>query len=127
MWSKRMSSYYESDLALWEYLLFHYGSAEQILPYPFGPFAALHYPVRCVTECLDTSALPESARALDLGCGVGRSSFELARHCDEVVAIDYSRKFVDAARLIQLRGEIQFRIIEEGERTTGAIASLPGG
>ena len=43
---------YESDKLLAEYLLFHYGSAEEILPYEFGPCDALEYPARCVGECV---------------------------------------------------------------------------
>jgi hypothetical protein len=44
---------YESDKLLAEYLLFHYGTAEEALPYSFGPHSALHYAIRCVSECLD--------------------------------------------------------------------------
>ncbi|HKI69833.1 MAG TPA: methyltransferase domain-containing protein, partial [Verrucomicrobiae bacterium] len=88
-----MTNFYETDRAVSEYLLFHYGTPEDILPYNFGPIAALNYPVRCVTECLDVKRLPAQARALDLGCAVGRSSFELARHCAEVIGIDFSHRF----------------------------------
>ena len=59
---------YESERLLGEYLLFHYGAASEILPWTFGPRQGLFYPVRCVTECVDTGALPESARALALAC-----------------------------------------------------------
>ena len=41
------------------------------------------------------------ARALDLGCAVGRSTFEIARGFGEVVGIDISQTFVDGA-LLQL-------------------------
>ena len=43
---------YETDLLVNEYLLFHYGTAEDQLPYAFGPKEALFYPVRCVSEFL---------------------------------------------------------------------------
>ena len=79
------ADFYETDRALAEYLLFHYGTAEQILPYGFGPGAALDFPVRCVAECLAARPLPPRSRALDLGCAVGRASFELARHCFEEI------------------------------------------
>ena len=65
---------YETDKLLNEYLLFHYAAPGEILPWPGGPHDALDYAVRCVTECLDTKSLPPSARALDVGCAVGRSS-----------------------------------------------------
>src|ERR1051326_4428686 len=93
--------FYETDRALSEYLLFHYGLPEEILPWPFGPSTALEYPVRCVSECLDVERLPRPARALDLGCAVGRSAFELARHCQEVIGIDASRRFVEVAQRLR--------------------------
>src|SRR5712692_7557295 len=89
-------SYYETDRALSDYLLFHYGTPEQLAPYDFSPSGALHFPVRCVAECLDLTRLPSEARALDLGCAAGRSTFELARHCTQVVGIDYSACFIAA-------------------------------
>jgi hypothetical protein len=39
---------------------------------------------------------PVPSRALDIGCAVGRSSFELARGVKEVVGIDFSASFVRA-------------------------------
>ena len=41
---------YESERLLAEYLLFHYGKPQEILPYPFGPDSALDFAVRVVTE-----------------------------------------------------------------------------
>jgi len=67
--------FYETERALAECLLFHYGSAEQILPWTFGPVGALNDPVRCVSECLQIGGLPAQPRALDLGCAVGRATF----------------------------------------------------
>ena len=54
---------YESERLLGEYLLFHYGRPEEILPYPFGPSAALDFAVRAVTECVDAARLSHDARA----------------------------------------------------------------
>jgi len=117
--------FYETDEALSEYLLFHYGTAEQIMPWSFGPRAALDYPVRCVAECLDPARLPAEARALDLGCAVGRSTFELARHCREVIGVDYSQRFIDVARQLQLQGSLTYAYREEGWLTTPATAVVP--
>ncbi|HEY1174179.1 MAG TPA: putative 4-mercaptohistidine N1-methyltransferase [Verrucomicrobiae bacterium] len=119
------SPYYESDRAVSEYLLFHYGTAEETLPYPSGPRDALFYPVRCVVNCLDTGSLPPDARALDIGCSVGRSSFELARHCTEVIGIDYSKRFVDVATRLRDQGGINYVYVEEGDITRSAVAVVP--
>jgi putative 4-mercaptohistidine N1-methyltranferase len=107
---------YETDLLLNQYLLFHYGTAEDQFPYSFGPRDALFYPSRCVTEFLPR--IGHISRALDLGCAVGRSSFELARWADEVIGIDLSSQFIAAAQAIQEAGEIGIRIVEEGQRST---------
>ena len=48
-----MSEFYESDRAVNEYLLFHYGAENEVMPYADGPRAALNYPVRCVTTFAD--------------------------------------------------------------------------
>lgn len=118
-------NYYETDRAVGEYLLFHYGTAAEILPYDFGPRAALDYAIRSVTECLDPAGLPANARALDLGCAVGRSAFELARHCREVIGIDFSHRFVDCAQRIARRGVVEFDYVVEGEVMRRATAGLP--
>ncbi|MGV3531214.1 MAG: putative 4-mercaptohistidine N1-methyltransferase [Chthoniobacteraceae bacterium] len=118
---------YETDRLLSEYLLFHYGTREEILPYPFGPAEALDYAVRCVTECVDSARLRPDSRALDLGCAVGRSSFELARNCREVVAIDYSRRFIEAASQLRDHGELAYERVDEGSLTTPLTARVPTG
>jgi len=118
---------YESDKMLSEYLLFHYGWHEEILPYGFGPAGALDFPWRCAEVLL--SVLPDSndSRALDLGCAVGRSSFELARKCREVIAIDHSRAFIDAAQYLRDHGEYFFRRNDEGACRTPMMARVPNG
>jgi putative 4-mercaptohistidine N1-methyltranferase len=119
------TSYYESDRGLGEYLLFHYGTTDEVLPWPDGPRSALDYPVRCVSECLDFSRLPVRARGLDLGCAVGWSTFELARHCTEVVGIDFSNRFIKTANRLREQGSIDYEIVEEGSLTTRATAKVP--
>lgn len=118
---------YETDRLVREYLLFHYGTAEQMLPWPEGPSGALGFAGRCVSELLDTAALPAEARALDIGCAVGRSAFELARHCREVTGIDFSRAFIAAAETIRTQGAIDYEYLIEGERAERASAVLPDG
>src|SRR5436190_6088195 len=113
---------YETDKLLHEYLLFHYAKPEEILPWPEGPRAALDYPVRCVTECVDVAALPAGARALDLGCAVGRSTFELARHGAEVIGIDYSRRFIETAQILADQGSYAYLRMDEGTLTTPLLA-----
>lgn len=113
---------YETREMLSEYLLFHYGAAGEILPGGQGPVDALDFPVRCAQLAL--AHCPEPGRALDLGCAVGRSAFELARACPEVVAIDYSAQFVEAAAQLQKRGELPYQYRVEGDLFLPAVARL---
>jgi putative 4-mercaptohistidine N1-methyltranferase len=119
------SNFYETNRALSEYLLVHYGTPEQILPPSGGPMSALHYPVRCVSECVDPNLLPKEARALDLGCAVGRSAFELARHAEAVVGIDFSHRFIGVADHLKAQGSITYAYVEEGRLTIPATAVVP--
>jgi putative 4-mercaptohistidine N1-methyltranferase len=118
-----MVSIYESDPLVDQYLLFHYGTAEDQLPYSFGPVNALFYPIRCVTEF--GAEIGTVERALDLGCAVGRSTFELARIARTVIGIDLSHRFIATARQIQQTGRIAIRRIEEGEISTAIQRTLP--
>lgn len=122
-----MANLYETDLLLSQYLLFHYGRPEEILPHRVGPAESLDFAVRVVHECLPAAEVGRPGRALDLGCAVGRSSFELARFCQEVIGIDNSEKFIDACGRLQRGGAVQFRRADEGELTTGCIARAPHG
>ena len=49
------TSFYETDAALAQYLLFHYGTPEQICPLLPEARGACGFPVRCVTEPLEPS------------------------------------------------------------------------
>ena len=116
---------YETDKLVSEYLLFHYGEPHEVLPWDFGPASALNYAERCVSECVDMASLPQNARALDLGCAVGRSSFELARHCAEVIGIDYSHRFIEVAATLAGSGTFPYERTDEGALTTHLIARVP--
>ena len=116
---------YESDRLLSDYLLFHYGEASEILPWAFGPHEALEFPGRVVREAFEP--LAPSARALDLGCAVGGSSFELARSCGEVVAVDFSQRFIEAANHLQRHGGLDYRRTDEGALSTALTARVPAG
>ncbi len=120
-----MENPYETEMQLQEYLLFHYGHPEDVLPWKFGPVNALQYPVRCVVECFELDDLDASCRALDVGCAVGRSTLELGLICGEAIGIDYSRTFINAARALLEQGEMTYRFRIEGHRTGEAIARLP--
>jgi len=113
---------YESDRSLGEYLLFHYGSEKQQLPWEDGPKDALNFATRSVLELADRSKPIESA--LDLGCAVGKSSFVLAAFSNKVLGIDYSKSFIGAARTILEKGRLEYQFHEEGDRWSSGCALL---
>jgi len=65
------------------------------------------------------------ARALDLGCAVGRSSFELGRHFDEVVGIDFSERFISSAENMGKKRAVTVRVPREGSAIDELRLELP--
>ncbi|MGB1260973.1 MAG: methyltransferase domain-containing protein, partial [Akkermansiaceae bacterium] len=112
---------YETDALLNEYLLMHYGSDEDVMPWGFGPKSGLGFTHRTVAHFPQVPC----RRALDLGCAVGSSTFALSRCCDEVVGLDYSHSFIDAAERIRKQGELAYQIHETGNKYRSAVAKLP--
>jgi putative 4-mercaptohistidine N1-methyltranferase len=119
------TSFYDTGEALAQYLLFHYGTPEQVCPLLPEARGACGFPVRCVTEPLRHLRLENTRRALDLGCAVGRSSFELARHFDEVIGIDFSARFIEAAGAMQRDGTMTIHAPREGVATDEFRLELP--
>ncbi|MDB4425604.1 methyltransferase domain-containing protein, partial [Akkermansiaceae bacterium] len=104
-----MADVYETERYVGEYLLFHYGKPKEILPWEHGPAAALDFPVRTVGYFSKGSV----GRSLDVGCAVGRSSFELGRTSSEVIGIDFSRAFITAAEKIGAGQTLSCQRLEE--------------
>jgi len=52
-----MNNPYEDAKLLGEYLLFHYGTDGDIMPWDFGPTSGLQFPRRTVEELVDVSKL----------------------------------------------------------------------
>lgn len=120
---------YESDLLHDWYVLFHYGTPAEILSgSAFAesdlPDGALNFPVATV-DALDQKT--PVARALDIGCAVGRSSYELSKIADEVIGIDFSGKFVDAGAAIGSGEPYPFHVYSEAHLREAKSAHLPAG
>jgi len=120
-----MSNPYESTKLVSEYLFFHYAPPDAVADGMPVPHEALDFPVRLVSELLDAGR--PAARALDLGCAVGRSAFELARTIPSVTGVDFSSAFIRAAEAMKSGGTIACEIAVEGGRTAPFDARVPSG
>ncbi|TYC61190.1 5-histidylcysteine sulfoxide synthase [Zoogloea oleivorans] len=108
---------YEDEKMVDDYMLLHHGEPQTQMPWPGGPQRTTAFPQRCADWLLDgaKSWSTGTARALDIGCAVGGSSFELARGYGEVLGVDLSRAFIDAANVLQKDGTRPFFRRDEGD------------
>lgn len=97
---------YESDTAVSQYCEAHYGATF---------FGVPNFPKECADICLNLMAHKPKKRALDLGCSVGRATFELAREFEFVNGLDFSARFIRIAYQMQEKGVIRYELPEEGE------------
>jgi len=109
---------YESEELLDQYMAFHYGDEEVFCQWEGVPSSALEFPVRVAQLALRHSQVQagSGARALDLGCAVGRTSFELSQECDEVLGVDLSESFIRHAQAVAHGKIVTHAICEEGQR-----------
>jgi putative 4-mercaptohistidine N1-methyltranferase len=99
---------YETDALVSQYCEFHYGDSY---------FNLGNYPACCARICLEAMSGRKMEAALDLGCAVGRTSFELAREFSSVTGLDFSRRFIAVAARMAEEGKIAYEIPLEGELT----------
>ncbi|PVD25862.1 hypothetical protein C0Q70_13526 [Pomacea canaliculata] len=123
-----INAYYETNKSVNEYLLFHYGRADELLAYEdYGPNDSLDFPKRCAELCLKyykpNDDVPK--RALDVGCAVGRATFELASAVDEAIGIDYSSAFINVCNTLKNKGSVDYSMISEGDLCTEHKAVVP--
>jgi len=118
-----MSNPYETRRLVGEYLFFHYAEFKEAAGNLPVPSEAWGFAERAVSELLSDEGEVESA--LDVGCAVGRSSFELARRAQRVVGVDSSRAFIDACETLQSRGDMSGEVLAEGERMQEFLAKVP--
>ena len=109
-------SSYETHRLLDEYLRMHFD--DSIVP---GiPAMATMFPKECANICERYTS--NRGRVLDVGCAVGRASFELARHFSQVIGIDFSYSFINAALRLKEHGKMPYRKVVEGDLFEEAMA-----
>ena len=116
---------YETRRFLEEYMLFHYGKPSDLCPFNFIPRDFLRFHERLRKECLRPVGKHPAIRALDIGCSVGRFSFELACVAHEVLGIDNSIQFIEAARAIARKKSVRLSVRESGDTFRKCNVTLP--
>ena len=64
------------------------------------------------------------SRAFDIGCAVGRSTFELARGFDEVIGLDYSKAFIAKCQELKMTGQANYSVTVEGDLSENKTAVI---
>ncbi len=97
---------YETDIAVSQYCEAHYGKTYFKVP---------NFPAQCAAACCHYTQGRSRLKALDLGCAVGRASFELAKEFEFVTGIDFSARFIRIALQLKEKGNVHFELVEEGD------------
>ena len=101
-------SVYETDQMVAKYIEFHYGKDPGILSVP-------NFQVASIAEVAKHLQGRSTKKALDIGCAVGRSAFELAEFFDHVDALDFSVRVIEAPSKLQETGRQRYVCTDEGE------------
>ncbi|MDF1588500.1 MAG: 5-histidylcysteine sulfoxide synthase [Gammaproteobacteria bacterium] len=99
-------SQYEDDKMLSEYAEFHYGDSY---------YGVANFPKTLAHIAIKAMADKPAHKALDLGCAVGRASFELAKHFDDVTGIDFSARLINLGVQLAQQGVVRYSIADEGD------------
>lgn len=109
------STGYESQRQLAEYAEFHFGDMVYGVP---------NFPKALADLALAHMQGRPGRRALDLGCAVGRASFELARQFDSVDGVDFSHNFIRMATSMADTGAVHYARVEEGDLVSDHTRTL---
>ena len=113
--TKLNDNVYETDELIAQYCEFHYGSEN---------FGVKNFCVNSVELLKPYIKNIKTAKALDLGCSVGRSTYELAKDFDEVMGIDFSANFINVGVKLKKYDSLIYKIKKEGELFEEKTVSL---
>jgi len=103
---KVVTDYYTTDSIIAQYCHFGWGD---------NRLGVENYPANCASIALEVMKDKPRKKALDIGCAIGRSSFELARGFDEVIGVDFSARFIQEAEVLKQNGILRYMMPAEGE------------
>jgi 5-histidylcysteine sulfoxide synthase/putative 4-mercaptohistidine N1-methyltranferase len=103
-----ISNPYETDQLVAQYLDFHYSE---------NGLGIENFSTAAIKISLQHIVVSESAKILDVGCAVGRSSFEWGKYANHVDAVDFSARFIQHAHALQKKGHTHYAKRQEGDLT----------
>jgi len=103
---KVVTDYYTSDSIISQYCHFGWGD---------NRLGVENYPAKCASIALEVMKDKPRKKAFDIGCAIGRSSFELARGFEEVIGVDFSARFIQEAEVLKKNGVLRYTVPTEGE------------
>ncbi len=103
---KNEELYYEKDEIISQYCEFHYGEEHFNVPNFLSNVANI-----------SNKYAINKGRVLDIGCSVGRASFELTKSFESVTGIDFSARFINVAQALKDNGVLRFEKKIEGDIT----------
>jgi len=103
---KVVTDYYTTDSIIAQYC--HFGWGENAL-------GVDNYPATCASIALEMMKDKPRKKAFDIGCAIGRSTFELSRGFDEVIGVDFSARFIQEAEVLKQDAVLRYTMPTEGE------------
>jgi len=103
---KVVTDYYTTDSIVTQYCHFGWGK---------NRVGVENYPAKCASIALEYMKDKPRKKAFDIGCAIGRSTFELARGFDEVIGVDFSARFIQEAEVLKQNTLLRYTMPTEGD------------
>lgn len=106
------SNHFENDADIAQQLHAHYGGKKSATPLSIKNYnqQITEHVVTCINRYSITTA-----KCLDLGCGVGRTSFALAPYFTQLDGVDFSARYIQHGVNLQLGKSVRYVLENEGD------------
>ncbi|NQY88510.1 MAG: 5-histidylcysteine sulfoxide synthase [Colwellia sp.] len=106
------ANHFEKDVDICQQLHAQYGQAKSAMP-----LAVKNYSQQITDELIKCVKKYQVATnsCLDLGCSVGRTSFMLAQHFNQVDAVDFSARYIRHGVRLQQGKSVRYTLENEGD------------
>ena len=118
---------YETKKLVDQYNEFHFTSGKDLFPYDpnMKVSEAFDFTTRLGRMLNEHAPKGKKIRALDLGCAVGNSSFEMSKVYDEVVGVDLSAGFINSANHVLSTKTVDYLGPDQGDIQVARTYTIP--